>query len=267
MSYKYLIIFPFIFLTFGCKHNEQPSNIGSQVESALRQLVEKYPDYKINSDIPLKKYYSPSIIYNLKNSGKVQLQYLTPPQNDKIHDDIILIIDSVRCFGIPFFSNKYDDYWQFAESNHNNYKRTFEYEVKSMLENLSVPDSMKGSIAISLFDICGFRQLYLLDTNILQKYSWCADTPKGKEMVSYDITRKKTEKIEDCEFRLNSICLRIISSIKQRYSEGLDFRYLFLLGNGKILEVSMNNAFTNTGKFEIKIVANRLDCRMPSGPL
>lgn len=101
-SYKYLF-YLLLFALISCNENKEP-----KVEESVKKLTDKFPQLKVNGS----KFKLIKSVKNAKSDFEIQLY--SEPDSIKDKQQIIILINSNKdCSLIPFFNNKYKDYWEF----------------------------------------------------------------------------------------------------------------------------------------------------------
>jgi len=106
-KYNHFVYLLLLLITISCSENKEPN-----VKKSIQNLVEKFPQLKTNKDKYGNDY---QLLKSVKN-GKFDFEIQLFSESDSIKErqQIIVFINSKKeCSSIPFFSNKYKDYWEF----------------------------------------------------------------------------------------------------------------------------------------------------------
>jgi len=127
----YCIIFLF---TISCN-----KNIEQKPADSIKKIIESFPQLKTTNKLFGNDYQLVKSVRNGKFDFEIQLY--SEPDTIEGKQQIIVIVNSQKeCCAIPFFSNKYKDYWKFPfDKQIPNIKRTnsnFNYELNAALKNL-----------------------------------------------------------------------------------------------------------------------------------
>ena len=107
MKIKNLIYLLILTFAISCSNNKE-----ADVNASVDDLIEKFPRLKNTKKTFGNDY---KLVKSVKN-GKFdfEIQLLSEPDSIQGKQKIIVFINSKReCYAIPFFSNKYKDYWDF----------------------------------------------------------------------------------------------------------------------------------------------------------
>ena len=138
-----------IFVTCKPKASEQ------NIENAVISLTNKFQQLpKIESN-PLDYYKLIRSVLVGKNNLQIQLR-VTPDTVEDVQQIIVIINEKGQCYAVPFFSNTYQDYWDFqfdsaAQQNPKN-NITFEKEIITALDTLGLNDTL-GTAGLVLDEI------------------------------------------------------------------------------------------------------------------
>lgn len=107
MKTQNLIYFLILVLTISCSGNKE-----ANVDKAIESVIEKFPQLKTTKKTFGNDY---KLVKSVKNGEyNFEIQLFSEPDSIKEKQEIIVFINSKKeCFPIPFFSNKYKDYWEF----------------------------------------------------------------------------------------------------------------------------------------------------------
>ena len=130
-----------LILLLGCQKNSHEPNI----ENTIWDLTERFPQLPKGTGTQSEFYkLTRTVIIGEKN---IELQLRSSP--DSIHDSqqlIIVINQKNECYAIPFFSNKYRDYWNFKFDTIvptvKKTNTTFEKEFNTAMQVLGLKDSL-----------------------------------------------------------------------------------------------------------------------------
>lgn len=141
-----IFIFQLFVLTtfFSCK----PTTAEPNIEKVITDLTDKF------SQLPRGKsnqsdYYK--LVRSVTNGEcNFQLQLRSTPDSIKERQQIIILINQKNeCYAIPFFSNKYFDYWNFEFDKPNKGVKktntTFEKEFTKAINTLNLNDTLETS--------------------------------------------------------------------------------------------------------------------------
>lgn len=147
---KNLWIIGFI-LFFGC--NEKPNNV--DIEKGLVETLSKYGPITI-SGFRQSDYFK-QVRSVLINNKMIELQFLSSPENKGVEPaDLIVLYNNERDYYIiPYFSNKYRDFWKFKNDTLSSFvlpkHLTFENEIQMAFEKLRFNDSIKTIVLNEIF--------------------------------------------------------------------------------------------------------------------
>jgi len=115
------------------------------IEKAISDLTDKYPQLPKGKTNQTDYY---KLIRSVTNGEcNFQLQLRSTPDSIKDKQQIIILINQKNeCYAIPFFSNKYRDYWNFElEKPIDGVKKTnttFELEITKAINALNLNDTI-----------------------------------------------------------------------------------------------------------------------------
>lgn len=147
---KTLLFSIFILLAFfSCK---QTSSHQPNIEKAVADLTDKFSQLPKGKSKQIDYY---KLVRSVKNGEKnFEIQLRSSPNSLEDPQQIIIFINPLgQCYGIPFFSNTYRDYWDFQFDHPiSTVKRTnttFARELMTALDSLHLNDTIgTGSIVI-----------------------------------------------------------------------------------------------------------------------
>ena len=121
----------------------------TSIKKSIQIVIEKFPQLKTT-----KKSFSDDykLIRSLKNGEfNFEIQLFSEPDSIREKQQIIVFINSKKeCYSIPFFSNKYKDYWQFpfekVNRNVEKVNSTFSKQLNSVLNKLTKVDHKNKEI-------------------------------------------------------------------------------------------------------------------------
>jgi hypothetical protein len=111
MKIQNLIYLLVLIFTTSCSNNKE-----ADVDASVESLIKKFPSLKNTKKTFGNDY---KLVKSVKN-GKFdfEIQLLSEPDSIQGKQRIIVFINSKKeCYSIPFFSNKYRDYWNFPFDN------------------------------------------------------------------------------------------------------------------------------------------------------
>jgi hypothetical protein len=106
-----------------------------RIAKAIKKTAEEYPQLTFNDSMPLSSF---KFIKSVRN-GEFDFEIQLYEQPDSIGTEkILLFLDKDNYFSIPFFPNKYKDFWQFPFDNSNVDKAdiTFETELNNVINKM-----------------------------------------------------------------------------------------------------------------------------------
>jgi hypothetical protein len=133
--YSYLIYFLLLIITVSCYENKN-----ADVEDSIKNLIKKFPQLKSSSKTFENDY---KLVKSVKNGQfDFEIQLFSEPDSIQGRQKIIVFINSKKeCYSIPFFSNKYKDYWGFPFDkqipNVQKVNSTFTNELNNVLYKLT----------------------------------------------------------------------------------------------------------------------------------
>lgn len=107
MKIQNLIYILVLTFTISCSNNKE-----ADINTSVDRLIKKFPHLKNTKKTFGNDY---KLVKSVKN-GKFdfEIQLLSEPDSIQGNQKIIVFINSKKeCYSIPFFSNKYKDYWNF----------------------------------------------------------------------------------------------------------------------------------------------------------
>jgi hypothetical protein len=128
---NYYLYYFFFIITFGCSEKNEP-----KVEKTIENIIEKFPQLETQKKSIGNNY---KLIKSVKNGEfDFEIQLFSQPDSLKEYQQIIILINSKKeCSAIPFFNNKYKDYWGFPFDkpikNVDKIKSTFKIELNNAL--------------------------------------------------------------------------------------------------------------------------------------
>lgn len=132
-------VFILLFLvTISCVQKKE-----ADVKKSIKNIIQRFPQLKTNKDKFGNDY---QLVKSIKN-GKFnfEIQLFSEPDSIKSNQQIIVFVNSKNeCHAIPFFSNKYKDYWEFPFDNQipgvQKTNSTFTLELNNALSKLTAND-------------------------------------------------------------------------------------------------------------------------------
>ena len=115
----------------------------TSIKKSIQSVIEKFPQLKTNKESSSNDY---KLIRSIKNGEfNFEIQLFSEPDSIREKQQIIVFINSKKeCYSIPFFSNKYKDYWQFpfekVNRNIEKVNSTFSDQLNSVLYKLTKLD-------------------------------------------------------------------------------------------------------------------------------
>lgn len=142
----------------------------ADVEKSIKNLIERFPELKTNKNNFKNDYQFVKSIRNGKFDFEIQL--FSEPDSIKGYQEIIVFINSKKeCYSIPFFSNKYKDYWEFPFDtkipNVPKINSTFNVELNNALNKLVAKE--KGKKEIIKYEITNDLLYSLLNCQNLEE--------------------------------------------------------------------------------------------------
>lgn len=139
-SYNYLYVLLALFL-MSCNESKD-----SKIKHSMEDLMNRFPELKVNQKSG-SKFELIKSVKNFKSDFEIQL-YSEPDSIDNKQQIIVLINSEEECSSIPFFGNKYKDYWEFPFDkpieNVNKIYSTFTKELNNALKIFSITDNPKN---------------------------------------------------------------------------------------------------------------------------
>lgn len=144
MKTQNLILILTVFFLISCSKNKE-----ANVEKSIENLITNFPQLN-NSKKTFGNNYK--LVKTIKN-GKFgfEIQLFSEPDSIQGKQEIIIFINSNKeCYPIPFFSNKYKDYWEFAFDEQikdvSKVNSTFSKELNIALEKMYAKQNTKNEI-------------------------------------------------------------------------------------------------------------------------
>ena len=138
-SYNYLYLLLALFL-MSCNESKD-----SKIKHSMEDLMNRFPELKVNQKSG-SKFELIKSVKDFKSDFEIQL-YSEPDSIDNKQQIIVLINSEEECSSIPFFGNKYKDYWEFPFDepikNVNKINSTFTKELNNALKIFPVADNPK----------------------------------------------------------------------------------------------------------------------------
>lgn len=132
---NYSIFILLVIITISCVEKKE-----ADVKKSIKNLIERFPQLKNDKDKFGNDY---QLVKSVKN-GKFdfEIQLFSEPDSIKGNQEIIVFVNSKKeCYSIPFFSNKYKDYWEFPFDkqlpNVQKTNSTFTLELNNALNKLT----------------------------------------------------------------------------------------------------------------------------------
>lgn len=128
---NYYFYYFFFIITFGCSEKNE-----TKVEKTIENIIKKFPQLGTEKKSFQNNY---KLIKSVKNGEfDFEIQLFSQPDSLKDNQQIIILINSKKeCSAIPFFNNKYKDYWEFPFDkpikNVDKIKSTFKMELNNAL--------------------------------------------------------------------------------------------------------------------------------------
>lgn len=135
---NHLLYYIFFLLTVSCNLNTE-----QKATDTIERTIEKFPQLKTTNKLFGNDYKLVKSVKNGKFDFEIQLH--SEPDTIKGKQEIIVIINSKKeCCAIPFFSNKYKDYWNFPFDTPNltvkKINSDFTSELNEALTKLSIKE-------------------------------------------------------------------------------------------------------------------------------
>jgi hypothetical protein len=198
MKIQNLIYLVIIIFAFSCSHSKE-----AEINASVDSLIKKFPLLK-NTKKTLGNDYK--LVKSVKN-GKYdfEIQLLSEPDSIQGYQKIIVFINSEKeCFSIPFFSNKYKDYWNFPFDKQipelPKTNTTFTKELNNALFKLTEKDNSKKEnikydvINELLFSVLNCRNIEECDSLLVYKrLSMNLDIPIEESDSAFVRLRKNYE--------------------------------------------------------------------------
>lgn len=132
-TYLYCLLVLFL---LSCNESKE-----SKIKHSIEDLMNRFPELKVNQKNG-SKFELIKSVKDFKSHFEIQL-YSEPDSIDNKQQIIVLINSEGECSSIPFFSNKYKDYWEFPFDkplkNVNKINSTFKNELNNALKIFTVP--------------------------------------------------------------------------------------------------------------------------------
>ena len=145
-----------------------------KVEKSIRKVIERFPQLKTDKKTIENSY---KFIRSVKNGEfDFEIQLYSEPDSLKDYQQIIVFINSKKeCSAIPFFSNKYKDYWEFPFDkpikNIARIKSTFGIELNNALNIFPIPRNSPRDKNVKCEVLNEMLQSLLLTKNLDEKDS------------------------------------------------------------------------------------------------
>jgi len=168
-TYKYLSCFFLLLSLISCNENKEP-----KIEESIEKLADKFPELKVNE----KKFGSKfELVKSVKNAeSNFEIQLFSEPDSIKNKQQIIVLINSKKeCSSIPFFNNKYKDYWEFPFDepikNVTKIASTFRVELNNALSIFPEPKNSRKDKNVKYEVVNEILQSLLICKNLEEKDS------------------------------------------------------------------------------------------------
>lgn len=142
----------------------------SKINASIEQVIEKFPQLDNSKRIFGNEY---QLVRSVKN-GKYDFEIRLFSESDSIEgkQKVIVFINSKNeCYTIPFFSNKYKDYWLFPfDKQIPNIRQTnssFSYELNIAITNLGLNDYPHKEGGDYIYE-CLMNELFLSILNCIK---------------------------------------------------------------------------------------------------
>ena len=126
----------------------QTKSTQPNIEKAISDLTDKYPQLPKGKTNQTDYYKLVRSVTNGESNFQLELRS-TPDSIEDKQQIIILINQKNECYAIPFFSNKYFDYWNFEFDKPNKEVKktntTFEKEFTKAINTLNLNDTLETS--------------------------------------------------------------------------------------------------------------------------
>ena len=136
-NYLYLLIV----LLMSCNESKD-----SKIKHSMEDLLNRFPELTVNQKSG-SKFELIKSVKNFKSDFEIQL-YSEPDSINNKQQIIVLINSEEECSSIPFFGNKYKDYWEFPFDkpieNVNKIYSTFTKELNNALKIFPITDNPKN---------------------------------------------------------------------------------------------------------------------------
>lgn len=149
-KYSYLFYFFILIITGGCCEENE-----TKVDKSIQNLIKNFPQLKTNKENLGNDY---KFVKSVKNGEfDFEIQLYAEPDSIKGKQEIIVFINSRNeSYSIPFFSNKYKDYWKFPFDkeipNIQKVNSTFSIELNKVLDKLTIEESSKSKLKFKIVD-------------------------------------------------------------------------------------------------------------------
>lgn len=143
---KYKSYFYLVFFIIAISCSEKKDII---VDTSIQNLITKYPQLKSTKQTFGNDYKLVKSVKNGKFGFEIQLH--SEPDSIQGKQQIIVFINSKNeCYSIPFFTNKFKDYWEFpfekANQNRSTINTNFTKELNGVVKKLVEKESSKKEI-------------------------------------------------------------------------------------------------------------------------
>jgi hypothetical protein len=145
-----------------------------KVEKSIRKVIERFPQLSTAKKTLENNY---KFIKSVKNGEfDFEIQLFSEPDSLKDYQQIIVFINSKKeCSAIPFFSNKYKDYWEFPFDkpikNIARIKSTFSIELNNALNIFPNPKNSRKDKNVKYEVVNEMLRSLLITKNLEEKDS------------------------------------------------------------------------------------------------
>lgn len=195
MNRRIIVYISILICTISCSESKE-----AEVGKSIKNLIKRFPQLNTTKKTFENDY---KLVRSVKN-GKFdfEIQLLSEPDSIKGKQEIIVFINSKKeCSAIPFFSNKYKDYWEFPFdtqiSNVPKVNSTFTKELNNVLNKLTSKANPKKEnidyeiINELLFSVLNCRNLEERDSLLISKrISMNLEIPEEKSDSAFIRLRK-----------------------------------------------------------------------------
>lgn len=141
---KTLCFLLILFYFASCEKDHQ-----SKIDRSIEELNKKYPELQAGKKLPKSKFSFEKSIRNGKFNFEIQLY--SQPEGYPDRNQIIVIINSKNeVYALPFFNNKYKDFWEFPFDKSipdvPKIKTTFSKEINNAINTLILNNDRKKGI-------------------------------------------------------------------------------------------------------------------------